>query len=78
MFQQNNILNLKISSSVDWYIDIYTLPNAILFNPIFLPSFICDNIFISYSPWLLFIIYSKEKEIFKSFSINGRILLKRD
>ncbi len=67
-----------ISSSEDGYINIFTLPNAILINSIFLPSFICDNIFISYSPSLSFIIYSKEKEIFKSFNINGKSLLKRD
>ena len=76
--QQNNILNLMISSSEDGYINIYTLPTAILINSIFLPSFICDNIFISYSPLPSFIIYNKEKEIFKSFSINGRSLLKKD
>ena len=67
-----------ISSSEDGHINIYTLPNVILINSIVLPSFICDNIFISYSPLPSFIIYTKEKEIFKSFNINGKSLLKRD
>ena len=76
--EQNNILNLMISSSEDGYINIYTLPNASLINSIFLPYFICDSIFISYSPLPSFIVYNKEKELFKSFSINGRNLLKID
>ena len=67
-----------ISSSEDGYINIYTLPNVTLINSLYLPSFICDYIFISYSPLPSFIVYNKEKEIFKSYSINGRSLLKKD
>lgn len=52
-----------ISSSEDGHINIYTLPNVILINSIVLPSFICDNIFISYLSLPSFIIYNKEKEI---------------
>ena len=37
-----------------------------------------DQVFLSYSPLPSFIIYNKKKHSFKSFSINGRYLLKED
>ena len=76
--EQNNILNLMISSSEDRFINIYTLPNGILVNSIYLSDFIGDQVFLSYSPLCSFIVYNKEKHSFKSFSINGRCLLKED
>ena len=67
-----------ISSSEDGYINIYTLPNGILVNSIYLSDFMADQVFLSYSPLPSFIIYNKKKHSFKSFSINGRCLLKED
>jgi WD40 repeat protein len=75
--EQNNILNLFISSSLDGFINIYSLPNAILINSIYLPYFIGDYVLLSYSPLPSFIIYNKEKQIFKVYSINGRKLINK-
>ena len=60
--EQNNILNLFISSSLDGYINIYTIPNSILVNSIYLPYFVADYVLLSYSPLPSFIIYNKEKQ----------------
>ena len=76
--EQNNILNLFISSSKDGYINIYTLPNIRFVNSIFLPYFYANKILISFSPIPSFIIYNEFKKAFKSFSINGRSLLNYD
>ena len=76
--EQNNILNIFISSSKDGYINIYTLPNVRFINSIFLPYFNADKILISFSPIPSFIIYNEYKKAFKSFSINGRSLLNYD
>ena len=76
--EQSNILNLMISSSEDGYINIYTLPNGILVNSVYFSDFMADQVFLSYSPLPSFIIYNKKKHSFKSFSINGRYLLKED
>ena len=67
-----------ISSSDDGFINIYTLPKGILVNSIYFSEFIADQVFLSYSPLPSFIIYNKNKHAFKSFSINGRYLLKED
>ena len=76
--EQNNILNIMISSSKDGYINIYTTPNLQLIRSIYFENFLGDYILISYSPLPSFLIYNKEKESFKSYSINGRYLLKND
>ena len=75
---QNFNLHLMISSSEDGYINIYTTPNAILIRSIYLDNFLGDYVLLSYSPLPSFIIYNKEKECFKSYSINGRNLLKEN
>ena len=76
--QQNSILNIFISSSEDGYLNIYTLPDSILINSIFLPNFYVNYILISYTPIPAFLIYNNYKKVFKSFSINGRNLLNYD
>ena len=76
--EQNNILHLIISSSQDFYINIYLMPNAILVNSIYIHNFIADQIFLSFSPLTSLILFNKEKQCFKSFSINGRNLLNKD
>ena len=76
--EQNNILNIMISSSKDGYINMYTTPNLQLIRSIYFKNFLGDYILISYSPLPSFLIYNKEKESFKSYSINGRYLLKND
>ena len=75
---QNHILHIFISSSEDGYINIYTLPNCNLINSIFLPYFYANQILISFSPIPSFLLYNEGKKAFKSFSINGRNLLKYD
>ena len=64
--EQNFNLHLMISSSEDGIRSIY------------LDNFLGDYVLLSYSPLPSFIIYNKEKESFKSYSINGRNLLKKD
>jgi len=76
--EQNNILNIFISSSEDGYINIYTLPNVNLINSIHIPYFPVNNILISHSPISAFLLYNKNKKAFKSFNINGRSLLSYD
>ena len=76
--EQNNILNIFISSSEDGYINIYTLPNVNLINSILIPYFPVNNILISHSPISAFLLYNKNKKAFKSFNINGRSLLSYD
>ena len=72
---QNNILHLIISSSEDGYINIYTMPNAILINSIYLPFFLANYVLFSYSPLPSFLVYNIEQKIFKVYSINGRFII---
>ena len=73
----NNELNLWASSSIDGYINLYSLPLNKLFRSIKIPSNNCSYLFLSSSPLpsiIAICIDKKESEIFV-YSINGYLIM---
>ena len=75
----NKELNLWASSSIDGYINIYTLPLSKLIRVIKVPTAKCDFVFLSASPLPSIIIITEEKNVSEIFvySINGKLLLRQ-
>ena len=78
----NSNLNLQlfIDCSADGYINIYTINNFELVNSIFIfpHKFFVDFAFLSSFPLNCFIIYSKKYQIFRTYSLNGKLISNQD
>ena len=75
----NRELNLWASSSIDGYINMYTLPLSKLIRVIKVPTTKCDFVFLSASPLPSIVVITEEKNVSEIFvySINGKLLLKQ-
>ena len=76
----NSNLQLFIDCSCDGFINIYTITNFTLINSIhiFPHEFFVDIVILSSFPLPSFLIYSKEKKNFKSYTINGNKIYDED
>ena len=75
----NSELNLWVSSSVDGYINLYTLPLSKLLRCIKVDTPYCDYSFLSASPLPCIIAIGEEKNVSEIFvySINGELYLRQ-
>ena len=76
----NSNLQLFIDCSCDGFINIYTITNFTLINSIhiFPHEYFVDIVILSSFPLPSFLIYSKEKKNFKSYTINGNKIYDED
>ena len=75
----NSNLNLQliIDCSADGFINSYTINNFELVNSVFIfpHEFFVDFVFLSSFPLNCFVIYSKQNQNFRTYSLNGKLIV---